>query len=118
MGPSNAAGDTAAAGATAAARALRAPEPAPHGAHVSAIAAMVFLTGAVVTAYVVGDDPDSGSQDQTAQTAAGVSAGSPLDAVVPVPGERRRFWVFSGRGRLQEPRPLADWPSLRPFRTD
>ncbi|NYI75964.1 protein kinase domain-containing protein [Nocardioides panzhihuensis] len=44
-----------------------------------AIAAVVFLAGAVVTAYVVGDDPDPGSKNQTAQTAAGVSAGSPVD---------------------------------------
>ncbi|WP_309050397.1 serine/threonine-protein kinase [Streptomyces sp.] len=55
-----------------------------------------------------------------------------IDAVLPVPGDGHRFWVFSGdqyllvhiagdrsgKGRLQEPRPLTDWPSLRPFRTD
>ncbi|MFC7984135.1 protein kinase [Streptomyces sp. NPDC057336] len=57
---------------------------------------------------------------------------SGIDAVLPVPGDAHRFWVFSGdqyllvhvagdrsgKGRLQEPRPLTDWPSLRPFRTD
>lgn len=46
-----------------------------------------------------------------------------------VPGTENRFWVFSGdqyllievaadataRGRLQEPRPITDWP---PFQTD
>ncbi|MGW0719669.1 protein kinase domain-containing protein [Streptomyces sp. NPDC002778] len=55
-----------------------------------------------------------------------------IDAVLPVPGDDHRFWVFSGdqyllvhtagdrsgKGRLQEPRPLTDWPSLTPFRTD
>ncbi|MFE1034537.1 protein kinase [Streptomyces sp. NPDC058807] len=55
-----------------------------------------------------------------------------IDAVLPVPGDAHRFWVFSGdqyllvhvagdrsgKGRLQEPHPLTDWPSLRPFRTD
>ncbi|MFC9970946.1 serine/threonine-protein kinase [Spirillospora sp. NPDC127200] len=54
-----------------------------------------------------------------------------IDAVLPVPGDGRRFWVFSGdqyllvhiagdrsgRGRLQGPHPLTDWPPLRPFRT-
>ncbi|MFV0131962.1 protein kinase domain-containing protein [Streptomyces sp. HMX87] len=50
-----------------------------------------------------------------------------IDAVLPVPGDDHRFWVFSGdqyllvhiagdrsgKGRLQEPRPITDWPSLR-----
>lgn len=172
-------------------------EPArrPSGARLAealgSIAAVVLVAGAVVTAYVFGDDPDPESQNQTAQTAADASADSPVDAVMPVPGERGRFWVFSGseymvvevgadpassrrvsgpapieqwrltfggldrftnkidavlpdpgdehrfwvfsgdqyllvhtagdrsgKGRLQEPRPLADWPSLKSVRTD
>uniref|UniRef100_UPI001C306634 hemopexin repeat-containing protein n=1 Tax=Streptomyces sp. TRM64462 TaxID=2741726 RepID=UPI001C306634 len=54
-----------------------------------------------------------------------------IDAVLPDPRDDHRFWVFSGdqyllvhtagdrsgKGRLQEPRPLTDWPSLKPFRT-
>lgn len=156
-----------------------------------ATAAVVLLAGAIATAYAVGDDPDPESKNQTAQTAAGVSAGSPVDAVMPVPGERGRFWVFSGseymvvevgadpassrrvsgpapieqwrltfggldrftskidavlpdpgddhrfwvfsgdqyllvhtagdrsgKGRLHEPRPLTDWPSLKSVGTD
>lgn len=144
-----------------------------------------------MTAYVAGDAPGSGSPQQTGQTSTGAHAGSRVDAVMPVPGVRGRFWVFSGseymvveagadpasarrvsgpapiaqwsktfggldrstnridavlpvpgddhrfwvfsgdqyllvhtagdrsgKSRLQEPRLLTDWPSLKPFRTD
>ncbi|MCX2925381.1 serine/threonine-protein kinase, partial [Streptomyces sp. NEAU-W12] len=61
-----------------------------------AIAVVVLLAGAGVTAYVAGDDSGSGSPDPTGQTPTGAPAVSRMDAVMPVPGVQGRFWFFSG----------------------
>ncbi|WP_410535758.1 protein kinase domain-containing protein [Streptomyces sp. KL2] len=87
------------------------------------IAALVLLGGAGVTAYVAGDDPGSGSSNRPGQTSAGAHAGLRVDAVMPVPGVRGRFWVFSGSEymvvetgadpasarRISGPAPIAQW---------
>uniref|UniRef100_UPI0015865A4D protein kinase domain-containing protein n=1 Tax=Streptomyces sp. TRM64462 TaxID=2741726 RepID=UPI0015865A4D len=87
------------------------------------IAVVVLLAGAGVTAYVAGDDPGSGAPHRPGPTSTGAHAGSRVDAVMPVPGVRGRFWVFSGSRymvvetgadpasarRVSGPAPIAQW---------
>ncbi|PZT70353.1 hypothetical protein DN402_33600 [Streptomyces sp. SW4] len=88
-----------------------------------AVAVAVLLTGAGVTVYVAGDDPGSGPPRPAGRTSAGAHAGPRVDAVMPVPGVRGRFWVFSGgeymvvetggdpasARRVSGPAPIAQW---------
>ncbi|GGQ10501.1 hypothetical protein GCM10010279_17390 [Streptomyces mutabilis] len=88
-----------------------------------AIAVMALVAGAGVTAYVVGDDSESGKPKQTGQMSSGDHAVSRVDAVMPVPGVQGRVWVFSGSEymvvevggdpasarRVSGPAPIAQW---------